>query len=397
MIRSGIKSLQKRLRHFILTHPYAEDVALPFLLLLLILTALPTLPGSEFGFRELDIVGYLLILLQLLGLLFLRRSPLIAYAALQIGFQGYNALNYAHIDAMFFALLVGTYIVALHTIGWRNLIALSLTLAGLTFFFYTTAQTYFTGNILNAYVQWVAVWLLGTLHRLYRERKQAEAASAQRAKTEAVIEERNRLARELHDSVTQSLHGSILMTEAAQRLAEAGDLKRTQGYLARLGEISQQALKEMRLLVYELRPLALEDVTLIEAIQQRLDVVERRAGVEVQLLADDHLDLPDPIEEALYRIAQEALNNALQHASPTAVLVSVQVTGEPPEQQVILEVSDDGAGFDMRPLGDQGGIGLSSMKERAENLGGNLTINSSPGEGTQVKATIGFQSTTDSK
>ncbi len=206
------------------------------------------------------------------------------------------------------------------------------------------------------------------------------------------------MARELHDSVTQSLHGSTLMAEAAQRLAAAGDLERTRGYLTRLGEISQQALKEMRLLVYELRPLALANVTLIEAIQQRLDAVERRAGVEVQLLADDQLDLPGPIEEALYRIAQEALNNALQHASPTAVLVSVKVTGEPPAHQVILEVSDDGAGFDMRPFGDQGGIGLSSMKERAENLGGNLAINSSPGEGTQVKATIGFRSETiDSK
>ncbi len=220
----------------------------------------------------------------------------------------------------------------------------------------------------------------------------------EQAQQAAVMEERRRMARELHDSVTQSLHGSTLMAEAAQRLAAAGDLERTRGYLTRLGEISQQALKEMRLLVYELRPLALADVTLIEAIQQRLDAVERRAGVEVRLLADDQLDLPDPIEEALYRIAQEALNNALQHASPTAVLVSVKVTGEPPAHQVILEVSDDGAGFDMRPFADQGGIGLSSMKERAENLGGNLAINSSPGEGTQVKATIGFRSKTiDSK
>jgi signal transduction histidine kinase len=220
----------------------------------------------------------------------------------------------------------------------------------------------------------------------------------EQAQQAAVVEERQRLARELHDSVTQSLHGSTLLTEAAKRLANEGDLERTKGYLTRLGEISQQALKEMRLLVYELRPLALADVTLVEALQQRLDAVERRAGVDVQLVADDSLDLPDAIEETLYRIAQEALNNALQHASPTSVVVSIQVTGEPPEQQVVLEVSDDGAGFDKSALGDQGGIGLSSMKERAENLGGDLTIHSSPGEGTSVKATIGFQSmTADSK
>jgi len=230
------------------------------------------------------------------------------------------------------------------------------------------------------------------------ERQQAEAELAQRAAADAVVEERNRLARELHDSVTQSLHGSTLMAEAGQRLAAAGDLERAKGYLARLGEISQQALKEMRLLVYELRPLALAEINLTEALQQRLDAVERRAGVEVQLLADDDIDLPDAIEEALYRIAQEALNNALQHGSPTLVEVAIHVTGSPPEQHVTLEVSDNGIGFDMDTIGDHGGIGLSSMKERTENLGGNLIVHSSPGEGTQVVATIDFRSsTTNSK
>ena len=220
----------------------------------------------------------------------------------------------------------------------------------------------------------------------------------EQAQQAAVMEERQRLARELHDSVTQSLHGSTLMAEAAVRIAATGDLERTRGYLTRLGEISQQALKEMRLLVYELRPLALADVTLVEALQQRLDAVERRAGIEVRLEADEALDLPDTTEETLYRIAQEALNNALQHASPTSVVVSIHVTGEPPEQQVVLEVSDDGAGFDVNALGDQGGIGMASMKERAEKLGGNLVVHSSPGEGTQVKATLDVQSAaTDSE
>ena len=226
------------------------------------------------------------------------------------------------------------------------------------------------------------------------ERQQAEAELAQRAAADAVIEERNRLARELHDSVTQSLHGSTLMAEAGQRLAAAGDLERAKGYLTRLGEISQQALKEMRLLVYELRPLALAEVSLTEALQQRLDAVERRAGVDVQLLVDDDIDLPDAIEEALYRIAQEALNNALKHSSPTLVEVVIHVTGIPPEKHVTLEVSDNGIGFDINTLDGQGGIGLASMKERAENLGGNLVVHSSPGEGTQVKATIDFLSST---
>ena len=94
-----------------------------------------------------------------------------------------------------------------------------------------------------------------------------------------MLQERNRLARELHDSVTQSLHSSTLLAEAGQRLLSSGDIERVRGYLIRLGEISQQALKEMRLLVYELRPLALSGVGLVWALQQRLDAVERRSGV----------------------------------------------------------------------------------------------------------------------
>jgi signal transduction histidine kinase len=116
------------------------------------------------------------------------------------------------------------------------------------------------------------------------ERQRAEEALAQKAAEAAVIAERNRLARELHDSVTQSLYSSTLLAEAGQRLAGTGDLERTQGYLSRLGEITQGALKEMRLLVHELRPLALQKEGLVGALQQRLDAVERRAGVDARLV-----------------------------------------------------------------------------------------------------------------
>lgn len=388
MIQSKIKSLQKWLRYFLLTHPYTTDIALSFLLLLLVLTALPTVPGSEGGFRDLDILGYLLILLQLLALLFLRRWPLIAYTALQIGFQGSNTLGYGPIDALFLGSLIGTYIVALQTKGWQSIFALFLNLASIGIFFYTTSRTFFLGAILNVYVQWGAVWLLGTLHRLNRERQQIETALAQKATIEAVIEERNRLARELHDSVTQSLHGSTLLAEAGQRLATAGDLERTSGYLTRIGEISQQALKEMRLLVYELRPLALREVGLIAALQQRIDTVERRAGVEVQLSVEGEVELPEMVENALFRIAQEALNNALKHAKPATVEVTIRVVGETPQQQVVLEVVDDGLGFEVDTKEKTGGIGLVSMRERVEKLGGNLVIHSTPGQGTSVKAII---------
>jgi signal transduction histidine kinase len=210
----------------------------------------------------------------------------------------------------------------------------------------------------------------------------------EQAQQVAVVEERQRLARELHDSVTQSLHGSTLLAEAGQRLAKAGDLERTRGYFARLGEISQQALKEMRLLVYELRPFALREVGLIEALQLRIDSVEKRAGIEAQLSVEGEIELPEIVEDALFRIAQEGLNNALKYAKPTSVVVTIRVEGETPDHHVILEVVDDGIGFDTDAVGATGGIGLVGMRERIEKLGGNLVVHSIPGEGTSVKAII---------
>jgi signal transduction histidine kinase/streptogramin lyase len=210
----------------------------------------------------------------------------------------------------------------------------------------------------------------------------------QRELDKAVTEERSRLARDLHDSVTQSLHSSTLMAEAGQRLAGSGDIVRARGYLVRLGEISQQALKEMRLLVYELRPLALSENGLAGALQQRLDAVERRAGVEVLLSLEENLELPTSIEEELYRIAMEALNNALKHANPTKVTVSLRkekIRGMPCIELVIM---DDGIGFDPDAKDDEGGLGLVSMKERIDKLDGELTILSTPGEGTQVKVCV---------
>ena len=210
----------------------------------------------------------------------------------------------------------------------------------------------------------------------------------EQAQQVAVVEERQRMARELHDSVTQSLHSSTLLAEAGRRVAGAGDLERSRGYLTRLGEISQQALKEMRLLVYELRPLALRKEGLVGALQQRLDTVERRAGVEAQLVVEGEIELPPDVEEAFFRIAQEALNNALKHAAPTSVVVTIHTEGELHDQRVALEIVDNGVGFDTSTEADEGGMGLAGMRERAEKIGGQLSIHSIPGEGTRVKVSV---------
>ena len=200
----------------------------------------------------------------------------------------------------------------------------------------------------------------------------------------AVMEERARLARELHDSVTQALFSMTLLAEAGQRLARTGDLDRVQAYLGRLGETSHQSLKEMRLLVYELRPLALESVGLVGALQRRLDAVEARAGVEARLLVEGAVEAPSVVEEDLYRIAEQALNNTLKHAAATAV--TTRLRGE--HGRLILEVTDNGCGFDPQAVQDKGGQGLMSMRERAARIDGVLTVLSTQGQGTTVRVEV---------
>ena len=206
----------------------------------------------------------------------------------------------------------------------------------------------------------------------------------QQAREAAVMEERARLARELHDSVTQALFSVTLLAEAGQRLAGAGDLERVSSYLGRLGEMSQQSLKEMRLLVYELRPLALQSERLVGALQQRLDAVEARAGVEARLLVEGAVQLPTTVEEELYRIAEQALNNALKHAAATKTVVRIRAAGG----RLSIEVVDNGRGFDPAAVGDHGGQGLMSMRERAARIGGVLAVDSAPDQGTTVRVEI---------
>jgi PAS domain S-box-containing protein len=204
------------------------------------------------------------------------------------------------------------------------------------------------------------------------------------AQGKAVLEERQRLARDLHDSVTQSLYSLTLLAEASRRLIEA-DVSQAARYLSDIGEIAQQSLKEMRLLVYQLRPLALEHEGLIGAVQARLDSVEKRAGIEARFLIEGNLSrLPPAIEEGLFRIAQEALNNALKHAAARSVVVRLR--GE--DECVTLEVADDGRGSALLTTDVRGGLGLTSIKERVAQLQGTLTLDSAPGEGTRITVEV---------
>ncbi len=209
--------------------------------------------------------------------------------------------------------------------------------------------------------------------RLYRQSQQL-----------AVAEERRRLARDLHDSVTQSLYSLTLFAEAGQRLLRSGEIDRVDKYLDRLNQTAQDALKEMRLLLYELRPWALEAGKLIETIQHRLDSVERRSGLTAHLITSPLPALPPRYEDNLYHITLEALNNALKHAF--ASTVTVQLCAD--EHTISLDVIDNGGGFDQASVLESGGMGLSNMRERAEELGGTFTIESTDHRGTTVRACL---------
>ena len=200
----------------------------------------------------------------------------------------------------------------------------------------------------------------------------------------AVLQERSRLARDLHDSVTQSLYSLTLLAEASRRLAEVGDLGQVKDAITRLGEIGQQALKEMRLLVYELRPLVLRREGLLRALRLRMETVERRAGVDARLIVEGELGLSPPLEEQLYHLTQEALNNALKHAGATAVTVRFERIGG----QVSIEVADNGRGFDLDQPGREGGMGLVTMRERVDRLGGTFAVESQLGQGTRIRVAL---------
>jgi signal transduction histidine kinase len=200
----------------------------------------------------------------------------------------------------------------------------------------------------------------------------------------AVIEERNRLARDLHDSVMQALYGVTLYAEAAVRQIDRGDGALASDHLREIRDTTEEALREMRVLIFELRPPVLQRDGLATALRSRLESVEERVGIQTRFEIACQGRLPVEIEEELYRVALEALNNALKHANADAV--DVRLAHE--RGIVVLEIVDDGIGFDPEVARGQGGFGLRSMRERVTQLGGNLTIESTPGDGTRIRAEV---------
>lgn len=200
----------------------------------------------------------------------------------------------------------------------------------------------------------------------------------------AVLEERQRLARELHDSVSQALYGIALGARTARALLDR-DPKKVAEPLNYVLSLAEAGLAEMRALIFELRPESLETEGLVAALGKLATSVQARhtPGITVNTEFCEEQKLSFEIKEAFYRIAQEALNNTVKHAHAT--LIDLRLLRS--DGRMTLQVNDNGVGFD--PTGQfPGHLGLKSMRERIVRFGGAIQIDSAPGQGTRVSATV---------
>jgi signal transduction histidine kinase len=206
----------------------------------------------------------------------------------------------------------------------------------------------------------------------------------ERSRELSIVEERNRLARELHDSVTQRLFGVVLAAESAATLLDR-DATAAAEELARVRQLARDAMDELRAVVFELRPASLEAEGLAAALRKHVDVLRRVSGSRIDLRVGDPPRLGADDAGQVFRIAQEALQNALRHADAE----HIEVRLDNGRGRLRLSVADDGRGFDLAARAVRGRrLGLTSMEERAAELGGRLEIDSRPGAGTRVSLEV---------
>ncbi len=201
----------------------------------------------------------------------------------------------------------------------------------------------------------------------------------ERVRETAAVEERSRLARDLHDAVTQTLFSASLMADTLPELLEL-DLSHAQQQLLQLGKMTRGALAEMRTLLIELRPGRLIEADMETLLQQLIEAAQGRTRINISLNISGTCTLPPDVKVVFYRIAQEGLNNMVKHARAENAFISMRCSSN----QNILQIMDDGRGFDAGEI-PAGHFGVQIMRERAEQVGAALVIDSSPGEGTEIQ------------
>jgi len=207
--------------------------------------------------------------------------------------------------------------------------------------------------------------------------------SDRKRKSDIALAERHRLSQDLHDSITQKLYGLVTLTEAVKLGLESGAPVDENGMVEKISDNARQALREMRLFLFELEPVDIERDGLVSTIQQRLDSVEGRSGIQARMDADGEILLSKEKETEVFYIVEEALNNILKHANAKSVLVKLKQR----KASIYLEVADNGCGFDP-DIVKFGGKGLGNIKDRATRIKGKLNIVSSPKNGTKISLVV---------
>jgi signal transduction histidine kinase len=206
----------------------------------------------------------------------------------------------------------------------------------------------------------------------------------ERGRELSIVEERDRIARELHDAVTQKLFSLRLTASAAATLLDT-DLDRARAELETVRRLAAEATDELRAIVVGQRPVDLTGDDLDVALRKQIDLLDRVHEPAVRFVGSCVPRLPDAEQEAVFRIAQEATHNALRHAAATRIDVNLKSDNK----NVILEVTDDGRGFDPSAADEPSRrLGLASMRERARAVGGRLVVTSTPGAGTTVRLEV---------
>ncbi|MFF9122282.1 GAF domain-containing sensor histidine kinase [Streptomyces sp. NPDC014889] len=206
----------------------------------------------------------------------------------------------------------------------------------------------------------------------------------ERSRELTIAEERSRLAHELHDAVSQKLFSLRLTAQAATALVDR-DPARAKGELQQVAALAAEAVDELRAAVVELRPAALDEDGLVATLRTQIQVLDRAHSARVTFTTRGIRALPAAQEEAMLRVAQEALHNALRHARADHVDVALDRRGG----GAVLRITDDGTGFDPKAVRRAGRhLGLVSMRDRASGVGGRLTVESAPGKGTAVEMEV---------
>nr|WP_255640026.1 histidine kinase [Pseudalkalibacillus hwajinpoensis] len=209
-----------------------------------------------------------------------------------------------------------------------------------------------------------------------------KAELAEKARGAAIIEERQRLARDLHDAVSQQLFALNMMSSASIKMMDR-DIETAKSQMVDVADLASKAQVEMRALLLHLRPIHLSEDTLCVGITKLVDELEKKSGVTFHLTLDELPELPGGIEENLFRIVQESLGNALRHAEASVIRITVKLK----KKQFLLHIKDNGKGFEMNE-NKKGAYGLDSMQERSDEIGGQFRVSSRPDEGTLVEVRV---------